>query len=126
MNPPSRARKNLGASGERLAADYLAQRGYEILARNVRTRAGEIDLVALDADTLVFVEVRTRRGEKFGTPEESITGRKQLKLIALAEEFLQTHAEFAGRAYRIDVVGIQLDRAGRVTRVNVIQNAVGD
>ncbi len=122
----TRARKNLGDSGERVAALFLEQRGYKILDRNwrSRTRAGEIDLVAEDADGLAFVEVRTRRGDTAGSPEESITPRKRARLIALAQEFLQTHPEYAVRAWRIDLVAIQLDRARRVARMNLIKSAV--
>ncbi len=122
----TRARKNLGDSGERVAALFLEQRGYKILDRNwrSRTRAGEIDLVAEDADGLAFVEVRTRRGDTVGSPEESITPRKRARLIALAQEFLQTHPEYAVRAWRIDLVAIQLERAGRVARMNLIKSAV--
>ncbi len=122
----TRARKNLGDSGERVAALFLEQRGYKILDRNwrSRTRAGEIDLVAEDADGLAFVEVRTRRGDAVGSPEESITPRKRARLIALAQEFLQTHPEYAVRAWRIDLVAIQLERAGRVARMNLIKSAV--
>ncbi len=126
MTRTTRARKNLGDSGERVAALFLEQRGYKILDRNwrSRTRAGEIDLVAEDADGLAFVEVRTRRGDTVGSPEESITPRKRARLIALAQEFLQTHPEYAVRAWRIDLVAIQLERAGRVARMNLIKSAV--
>ncbi len=122
----TRARKNLGDSGERVAALFLEQRGYKILDRNwrSRTRAGEIDLIAEDADGLAFVEVRTRRGDAAGSPEESITPRKRARLIALAQEFLQTHPEYAVRAWRIDLVAIQLERAGRVARMDLIKSAV--
>ncbi len=122
----TRARKNLGDSGERVAALFLEQRGYKILDRNwrSRTRAGEIDLIAEDADGLAFIEVRTRRGDTVGSPEESITPRKRARLIALAQEFLQTHPEYAARAWRIDLVAIQLERSGRVARMNLIKSAV--
>ncbi len=120
----SRARKNLGESGERVAALLLEARGYRILARNFRTRAGELDLVAEDADGLAFVEVRTRRGDAFGTPEESITPRKRTRLMTLALEFLQAHPQYADCAWRIDLVAIQLDAAGRIERLEVIKGAV--
>lgn len=120
----SRARKNLGESGERVAALFLAQRGYTILARNFRTRGGEIDLVARDAEGLAFVEVRARRGEARGTPEESLTPRKRARLLAVAQEFLQAHPEYAECAWRVDLVALELDRAGRVARLEVIKNAV--
>jgi putative endonuclease len=120
----TRARKNLGDSGERVAAMFLEQRGYKILAHNFRTRTGEMDLIAEDADGLAFVEVRARRGDAAGTPEESLTPRKRARLIAVAQEFLQAHAEYADRAWRVDLVAIELDRAGRVARMDVIKSAV--
>lgn len=120
----TRARKNLGESGERVAALALQQRGYTILARNYRTRAGELDLIARDADGLAFVEVRARRGDARGTPEESLTPRKRARLVAVAQEFLQTHSEYAECAWRIDLVAIELDRAGRLARLDIIKGAV--
>ncbi len=122
----SRARKNLGESGERVAALLLEARGYRILARNFRTRAGELDLVAEDADGLAFIEVRTRRGETCGSPEESLTARKRARLVALAFEFLQAHPQYADCAWRIDLVAIELDRGNRLARMDVIKGAVED
>jgi putative endonuclease len=121
---PSRARKNLGDSGERVAALFLEQRGYKIIARNFRTRLGEIDLIAEDADGLVFIEVRTRRGDAAGTPEESLTPRKRVRLFAVAQEFLQAHPEYGDCAWRVDLVALELDRAGRLVRLDVIKGAV--
>lgn len=118
------ARKNLGDSSERVAALYLERNGYRVLARNVRTRAGEIDIVAQDVQALAFVEVKARRGEKFGTAEEAITPRKQIKLVELAENFIAQHPEFANHAWRIDVVAVQLDRTGHVESIKLIKNAV--
>jgi putative endonuclease len=118
------ARKNLGDSGERVAALYLAQHGYTILTRNFRTRTGEIDLVAQDADGLAFVEVRTRRGDAMGTPEESLTARKRARLLATAQEFLARHAEHADSAWRIDLVAIELDRAGHLARLELHKGVV--
>jgi putative endonuclease len=120
----SRARKNLGDSGERVAALDLQLRGYKIIARNFRTRRGEMDLIAEDVDGLAFIEVRTRRGRAAGAPEESLTPRKCARLIAVAQEFLQAHPEYAERAWRIDLVAIELDRAGRIARIDVIKSAV--
>lgn len=120
----SRSRKNLGDAGERRAAIFLEQRGYKILARNFRTRAGEMDLIAEDPDGLAFVEVRTRRGDALGSPEESLTPRKRGRLLTVAQEFLQAHDEYADRAWRVDLVAIVLDRTGRVARMDVIKGAV--
>jgi putative endonuclease len=120
----SRARKNLGDSGERVAALWLEQRGYTILARNFRTRLGEMDLIARDPDGLAFIEVRTRRGRAAGTPEESLTPRKRVRLFAVAQQFLQDHPEYADWTWRIDLVAIELDRVGRIARLEVIKGAV--
>lgn len=120
----TRARKNLGDSGERVAALFLEQRGYKILARNFRTRAGEVDLVAQDADGLAFVEVRTRNRNKLVTPEESLTPRKRTALLATAERFLQAHPQYADCSWRIDLVAIEVDRSGSIGRLEVIRNVI--
>jgi len=91
------------------------------LETNHRTPAGEIDIVAREGDWLVFVEVRTRRGDAFGTPEESITPAKQTKLIELAQSYLQTH-ESVPELWRIDVVAIEIGRKGNITRIALIRN----
>ena len=122
--PTTRARKNLGDSGERIAALLIEQRGYRILARNFRTRGGEIDLVAQDADGLAFVEVRVRRKGNYGTPEESLTPRKRDHLLAAANAYLEQFPQYADCAWRIDLVAIELDSRGRVARTEVIKNAV--
>ncbi len=124
--PTTRARKNLGDSGERVAALFLEQRGYKIVERNYRTRSGEIDLIAEDADGLAFIEVRTRRGGGMSVPEESLTPRKRERLISMAQEFLSQREEFAERAWRIDFVAIELGQGGKVKRIEVIKSAVED
>lgn len=116
-------KRKLGQRGEDIAVGHLQQRGYVIVARNWRCPAGEIDIVAREGETLAFVEVRTRRGERFGTPEESITPGKQARLVTLAETYLQEE-DLADVAWRIDVVGIVLGRHGEVRRANLIRNAV--
>lgn len=121
--PKQNARRGLGARGELIAAEHLRRRGYRLLATNWRTAAGEIDIIAQDGDTLVFVEVRTRRGTGFGSPEESVTAAKQARLIVLAEAYRQEHPE-APEAWRIDVVAVELTPQGRLERVDVLQNAV--
>ncbi len=122
----TRARKNLGDSGERVAALFLEQNGYKILQRSFRTRGGEIDLIAEDADGLAFVEVRMRRGGGMNVPEESLTPRKRARLVAMAQEYLSRHEEFAERAWRIDFVAVELEPGGKVKRVQVIKSAVED
>jgi putative endonuclease len=121
----TRARLNLGRRGEQLAEQKLTASGYAILARNYRCRAGEIDLIARSGETLVFVEVRTRRGEAFGLPEASLTHRKRQHLIAAAESYLQAN-QLAEAAWRIDVVAVELSSRGDLLRVDIIENAVQD
>lgn len=121
----SNARRGLGQTGEQLAARYLTAQGYQIEARNWRlTGLGEIDLVARDGDCLVIVEVRTRRGQSFGAPEESVTGRKQARLAALAEAYAAA-ASWNG-PMRIDVVGVHLAADGRLLGINQVRDAVQD
>jgi putative endonuclease len=81
-------RRQLGATGETAAAQFLAAKGYEIIDRNVRFRVGELDLIARDGETLVFVEVKTRLSHRVGTGEEAITPAKQRQLVRLAELYL--------------------------------------
>lgn len=120
----SDARRRLGAAGEQLAAEFLAERGYVLLARNWRGGAtGEIDLVAQDGSCLVIVEVRTRRGESFGTPEESVTSRKQARLAALTEAYM-IETGWAGPV-RIDVVAIHLAANGQLLNISHLRDAVG-
>ena len=116
-------RIEVGVTGERLAVDYLKGLGYEILQRNFRCRQGEIDIIARRDDCLVFVEVRTKKGREFGTPEESITSSKKEKLIALAEAYLQTLAS-PPLSWRIDVVAVELAPDGGLLRLDHIENAV--
>jgi len=116
-------RRRLGDFGERAAMDYLQRRGYKILESNVRCPLGEIDIVARDGDFLVFVEVRTRKGIAFGSPEESITSVKREKLIALAESYLRQH-DTTSVPWRIDVVSVELGRNGKITRMDLIVNAI--
>jgi putative endonuclease len=116
-------RKKLGALGERIAAEHLKKRGYEILETNFRCPFGEIDIIARQKEFLVFVEVRTKRSPEFGLPEESITSSKRRKLIQLANAYLQTHKAFPS-LWRIDVVAVELGADGKVSRVKLIENAL--
>jgi putative endonuclease len=117
-----RDRQGLGRRGEELAARHLLAKGYRIIARNWRCETGELDLVTEDGACLTFVEVRTRRGRALGSPEESITSAKQARLITLAEAYVQAH-DCPGD-WRIDVVAIEMDRRGRLLRLDHYENAV--
>ena len=116
-------RRRLGAFGERLAAAHLVAKGYHIQARNYRCREGEIDIVAQDGETLVFVEVRTRRGDALGGPAESVTARKEARLVAAATAYVQALAE-PPADQRIDVVAVQLSPGGRLLAIDHIEGAV--
>ena len=116
-------RQALGRTGERLAAEFLAERGLHIVERNWRCAGiGEVDLVAQEGECLVIVEVRTRRGDAYGTPAESVTARKQTRLATLAEAYCQEMG-WPGPV-RIDVVAVTLTADGRLREMQHIRNAV--
>ena len=94
-----------GRSGESLAAEFLCERGLKILDRNIRYPLGEIDLVALDGKTLVFVEVRSRSCKTHGLPQESVTRSKQKRLTRLAQWYLKQH-RLEQHSARFDVIAI--------------------
>lgn len=98
-------RQLLGLVGEDLAARALEARGYAILERRYRTDRGEIDIVAEDGDTLVFVEVKARADREFGSAAECVTSAKQRRVARMAAEYLAVH-HVANRACRFDVVAI--------------------
>jgi len=116
-------RKEIGAIGEKLAADYLKKREYKIIQRNFRCREGEIDIIAQKGEYLVFVEVRTKRNTAFGTPEESVNLSKREKLISLANAYLQAYDKLPD-FWRIDVVAVELGPNNRVLRLEHIENAI--
>ncbi|MBM3176230.1 MAG: YraN family protein [Chloroflexi bacterium] len=116
-------RKNLGATGEKLAKDFLKKRGYRIREANFRCRHGEIDIVAQKKGCLVFVEVRTKSSAAFGTPEESMTAAKKEKLVTTALSYINSHEKLPAQ-WRIDFVGVELDQKGKATRIELIENAV--
>lgn len=116
----TRQRQGLGRRGEELACAHLAASGYRILARNYRTRAAELDIVAQHRDELVFVEVKTRSSDAYGSPLEAVTRQKQAKIALAASEYLLR--ESAGRAAaRFDVVAVSF--AGGKPAVEHIKNA---
>jgi putative endonuclease len=117
-------RKHLGDFGEQVAAAHLVRQGYQLLARKWRCAGGEFDLVMRDGATLVFVEVRTRRGVSAGSAEESVGRAKQVRLIALAYTYLEAASVPEDVPWRIDVVAIGIDRAGRIIRLRQIRSAV--
>ncbi len=116
-------RREVGILGEKIAGDFLERNGYDIVETNYRCAEGEIDIVARQEDVLVFVEVRTRRSIGLGSPEESVTPQKKRRLTAVAEHYGQ-HREGLPASRRIDVLAIQMERSGRVSRIELIENAV--
>ena len=118
-------RRDTGILGEKMAQDFLKKQGYRILETNYRCPHGEIDIVAWDKDSLVFVEVRTKTSQEFGTPEESITPAKKERMRASAYYYRQTHSN-QSLTWRIDVVAVELNQKGKLLRIELIDNAVGD
>ena len=98
-----------GSQGEDQAASFLVQKGYKIIARNFRTKLGEIDIVALDQKCVVFVEVKTRKSLEWD-PLAAIDSKKQRKLTTLADAFMADHIKFQHFDYRIDCIGILLKK----------------
>ena len=117
------ARGRLGDWGEGVAGRFLQGKGYQILETKYRCTWGEVDIVARDGDELVFVEVRTRRDTKYGTPEESVTRTKARRLILTAQDYIQRHAD-SNAGWRIDLVAIRLDRRRRVLAISHHWHAV--
>ena len=119
---PSIKTENLktGRLGEEIAKKYLQSNRYAIIGQNYRTRRAEIDLIALHKGILVFIEVRTKRGERFGMPEESLNRNKKIKLIGNAKAYVAKKRW--KKEYRIDAICIVLDNNYRVNRINHYKN----
>jgi putative endonuclease len=117
-----RRRQSLGRRGEDIAAHFLQKEGYEIVTRNWHCREGEIDIVAQRESEFVFVEVRTRRSDRFGTPEESITTAKQTRFVSACHAYLMA-TEQEDIPWHIDVIAIVMGKDGQVTRLNHIDHA---
>lgn len=112
--------QRIGKWGEEKAEDYLIQKGYEIIGRNIRTPYGEIDIIAKLKDMIIFVEVKTRTSNKMGLPEESITPRKQEHMIACAEHYAM---ENELDQWQIDVISIE-GKSGLTPKVTYFENAI--
>lgn len=119
-------KQTVGKTGEQLAAQYLAQQGYQIIAANYRCRVGEIDLIVLDRrGQIIFVEVKTRRSLSFGNPAMAVDRRKQAKLRTAAAVFLAGYHCYQDRPVRFDVIEVVRSSAGG-WRINHIPNAFMD
>ncbi len=115
-------RRRRGSQGERSARSYLEGKGYRVLETNYRCPWGEVDIIAQKGQTLVFVEVRTRKGTKFGTPEESLTPQKLERLVATAQSYLQVRNP-ESQDWRIDLVSVILGQ-GNSIRIEHWENVV--
>jgi putative endonuclease len=116
-------RHRLGRLGEDHAAAHLQRRGLAIVARNHRTRFGELDLIAYGDDTLVFAEVKTRRSGS-GTPWDTLDGRKRRQVRRMAHAWLyQTEDRPRARTLRFDAIGVVIDAAGRLVRLDHLEGA---
>lgn len=111
-----------GRLGETYAVEYLIRHGYEILSKNYRKQFGEVDIVAREKGTIVFVEVKTRRSDTFGPPAEAVDGRKQRQLSRIAQDYLLNH-QLNDVAARFDVIGVTLDQHNRPVTIELIKNA---
>ena len=112
----------LGRWGETQAIVFLSQKGYQIVEQNVRTPYGEIDIIVLKDDVLVFVEVKTRSTGLFGLPEASITWEKQEHMLNSAIAYLQEHPDWESD-WRIDVIAIQRRKSGE-SQIIHFENAI--
>jgi putative endonuclease len=123
--PPAKTshRQSLARRGEEIAARHLESLGQTVLARNVRTPHGELDLVTRDGEWIVAVEVKTRSNHRFGLPEHAIDGRKRAHLLASTLHYLQKENELDS-AWRIDVVAVEVNSDGLTSRIEVFEHAV--
>jgi putative endonuclease len=119
---PQAAHLALGARGEKLAEKFLRKHGYKILVRRYKGRHGEIDLACRHADTLAFVEVKTRSSEEFGQPSEAVNADKQHNLSRTALEYLREIGN-PNIAFRFDIVEVIMVDPRRAADIRLIENA---
>jgi putative endonuclease len=117
----SGSRKLFGREGEDVALRFLNRQGYRIETTNFRSSSGEIDIIAWDRGTLVFIEVKSRRNQNYGMPFEAVDHRKQIKIRTTAQHFLGT-GKFYCQGYRFDVLSLLKDPVGS-WRIDHIKNA---
>jgi len=118
---PQKHKQSLGAFGERLASIHLEKNGYSIVETNYKARYGEIDIIAGKDHALIFVEVKTRIGTRYGTPEEAVTPKKIRELVKTAQYYVLTHNKQDMRL-QIDVIAIQLSPEGKVQTLTHHEN----
>jgi putative endonuclease len=110
-----------GRKGERIACRFLLRHGFDILARRYQGRSGELDIVAFEKETLVFVEVKTRSSRDFGEPYEFVDWQKQQILRRVAEQFIADN-DLGNYSYRFDIVAVVIP-AGKGAEVELYRNA---
>lgn len=112
-------KRQLGTDYEERACKYLKSIGYEILCKNYRNKKGEIDIIAIDNDTLVFVEVKYRQSKSYGYSAEAVNTKKQMTIYRVAEGYIAYKKEYYCKPCRFDVIAFDEDR------INHIKNAFG-
>lgn len=122
--PARRNKDAIGIAGERHARMMLEAHGYQFLASNWHCSAGELDLVMLDCDLLVFVEVKTRQGERAGRADDAVSLAKARRMLAAAEWYVGEHPEHQDRTWRRDLIAITIDPKTGAARANHYQNAI--
>jgi putative endonuclease len=121
MSGNKRSSHVLGKKGEQIALDFVRKRKYKIVGKNFRFQRGEIDIIAYDGQTLVFLEVKTRKSRKYGPPEESVTPAKQVQIRKVAQWYLVKKG-LTDVACRFDVLAITMEEDGN-NQIHHIQNA---
>jgi putative endonuclease len=116
-------RQTLGRWGEETAVRYLRERGYAILARNLHTAHGELDIVAAKEGAVIFVEVKMRSSNDFGFPEEAVSPRKQAHLLSAAEAYFAQHPE-SPETWQFDIIAITR-RPGTAPEIEHFENVIG-
>lgn len=116
-------RKKLGGQGEKIALDYLQNKGYKLVTQNYHNYIGEIDLIMKVSETLVFVEVKTKTEHEYGNPFDMIDSRKQKKLVQCVRAYLQKY-KLQENEVRIDAIAVVMDIWGNKLKIEHVENAV--
>lgn len=114
--------KLLGAFGEDMACSYLESKGYKMIERNFSCRAGEVDIIGIDGDTIAFIEVKSRTSVDYGNPSEAVSRSKQSKIVKTALFYMTIHNLFDYMC-RFDVIEVLTDGTKEKTNINLIKNA---
>jgi len=115
--------QQIGRLGENIAAQYLSEKGYTILARNFRTPYGEIDMICHREHLLIFIEVKARTSRTFGYPEDSINSSKQAHMRASAEYYIGEHPECSNDC-EFDVISVEITQNGKEQRIMHFENVI--